>query len=890
MNKKTINKAIILLLLLSIANSIILLPTSAHNPAWQIPTYAFINVAPDPIGAGQTVTVNFWLSMPPPTATAVYGDRWHNMKVNIIKPDGTNETLGPFTSDATGGTFTTYTPTALGNYTFQMIFPGQTLTGENPPATGFTSSQTNFIGDYYAPSTSNTAILTVQEAAIPTSPNTPLPSSYWTRPINSLNNNWYSIGGNWLGLGAGGLTGGSGRYNQSSSFNAWTTAPSTSHILWTKPEAFGGTVGGEYGGDLTGNYYSTREYERMFGPVIMNGILYYTQYPGASTNPTGFIAVDLKTGETIWTKDTPDTLTCGQILNYVSPNQFGSFAYLWSQGLPDKALNASTIKSITNVNDVTLTYTKTKSTNTFTGTTYNMYDALTGNYILSIVNGTSMTLTADEKGDLIGYYINASTANAYHAPTLNCWNSTQAILYPTGSGQGSGWLWRPAQDCLIPFSSGIMWSAPLATNISDVPLPSNLAIYSINSGAVIMYSSGSTGGLSYQSGFQIEAAYNANTGQQMWITNRSYTPFTKTMGAGSNYMQLNGDGVYVVFSHATLEVFGYSDTTGEKLWTAKLPDANVYDTFSLAGTTYNGTLYVFGFGGDVYAINLRSGKVLWHYTTGSAGYDTPYGVWPIWTQGNSFLIADGKLYFTEGHEYSPPLFRGAHMRCLNITNGEQVWSVLGFNVNAPIAIADGTMVTINAYDNQIYGYGKGATKLTVNTPAVGVTTATPITISGTITDISAGASQQAVAANYPNGLPCVSDASMTGFMEAVYMQQAMPNNVTGVPITISVMDSNGNYRQIGTATSNALGTYSYTWTPDISGDYTIYASFLGSESYYASNAAAAFHASEPAATASPQPTQATSMADLYFMPMSIALFIAIIIVGAVIVLVLRKRP
>jgi hypothetical protein len=71
-----------------------------------------------------------------------------------------------------------------------------------------------------------------------------------------------------------------------------------------------------------------------------------------------------------------------------------------------------------------------------------------------------------------------------------------------------------------------------------------------------------------------------------------------------------------------------------------------------------------------------------------------------------------------------------------------------------------------------------------------------------------GSKQEAVAANFPNGLPYVSDASMTGFMEAVYEQQEMPHNITGVPVTISVTDSNGNYRTIGTTTSDASGFFS----------------------------------------------------------------------------------
>ena len=71
------------------------------------------------------------------------------------------------------------------------------------------------------------------------------------------------------------------------------------------------------------------------------------------------------------------------------------------------------------------------------------------------------------------------------------------------------------------------------------------------------------------------------------------------------------------------------------------------------------------------------------------------------------------------------------------------------------------MTILNAYDNQIYAYGMGPSKTTVTAPDVGVTTATPVTITGTVMDISAGSQQNAVAANFPNGLPCVSDASMS---------------------------------------------------------------------------------------------------------------------------------
>src|SRR5208337_5262984 len=141
--------------------------------------------------------------------------------------------------------------------------------------------------------------------------------------------------------------------------------------------------------------------------------------------------------------------------------------------------------------------------------------------------------------------------------------------------------------------------------------------------------------------------------------------------------------------------------------------------------------------------------------------------------------------------------------------GKELWSINDFPItnSATVAIADGYLVEPNAYDNQIYAYGMGPSKTTVTAPNIGVTTSTPVTITGTVTDISAGTQQNAVAANFPNGVPCVSDASMSQFMEAVYEQQPMPTNATGVPVSLSVIDSNGNYRQIGTTTTNSMGTF-----------------------------------------------------------------------------------
>ena len=275
---KTMAILFAVILTLSMEGSMILIPTtSAHSPAVNIPTFTFCNVSPNPIGKGQTVNVNFWVNEPPPTAGAQYGDRWMGMTVLVTLPDKTTTTLGPFTSDDTGGSHTTYTPTVVGNYTFQMSFPGQTLAGNNL-APGTTVASYPNIGDYYQPSKSNVFTLDVQSAPIASAPVTPLPTNYWTRPINALNNNWYSIAGNWLGLGASTFAA-TGQYNATGDYNPYTTAPTTSHILWTKPIAFGGTIGGEFGGSEESNYYATSQYEPKFAPIIMQGILYYEDFP-----------------------------------------------------------------------------------------------------------------------------------------------------------------------------------------------------------------------------------------------------------------------------------------------------------------------------------------------------------------------------------------------------------------------------------------------------------------------------------------------------------------------------------------------------------------------------------------------------------------------------------
>ena len=55
------------------------------------------------------------------------------------------------------------------------------------------------------------------------------------------------------------------------------------------------------------------------------------------------------------------------------------------------------------------------------------------------------------------------------------------------------------------------------------------------------------------------------------------------------------------------------------------------------------------------------------------------------------------------------------------------------------------------------------------------------------------------------------------FANGIVWSKPIATNITGVPVTIGVLDSNGNSRTIGTTISNGDGTFDFNWTPDILG-------------------------------------------------------------------------
>ncbi|MEM2969174.1 MAG: hypothetical protein QXJ76_07745, partial [Candidatus Bathyarchaeia archaeon] len=417
-----------------------------------IPTYAFINVAPNPIGVGQTATINFFLATPMETSREI-SERPTNMTLYRMDPDGTVVYMGNFTGDTTGGTFTTFTPTKPGVYKFRFVYLGQTLSPR--------SASNPFGGLINKPSETGWVELTVQEEPVYeyAYPKTPLPTKYWETPVSAQNvENWYKITGPWLGL-ASVTFAQTGLYAVSSVYNPYTESVYSGHVLWTKPWCPGGVVGGPIEGNQeSGHYWSTRQYWPQYAPVIINGILYSTWYPETTGYSNGIIAVDIYTGETLFVINTTSVLRCGMTAEWKTPNMYGVIGpYIWTTGTLSAWETGGT--TITNV-----------------GTQYNMYSAFTGKYVLSVVNGTSLTLRADEHGHLIGYYINSTrgTMATYGPPPYGTGatgnvprlkevvNITTPVLCAFNMSQalGNAWGWSPSVNSVIDFSRGVMWAKP----------------------------------------------------------------------------------------------------------------------------------------------------------------------------------------------------------------------------------------------------------------------------------------------------------------------------------------------------------------------------------------------------------------------------------------------
>jgi hypothetical protein len=333
--------------------------------------------------------------------------------------------------------------------------------------------------------------------------------------------------------------------------------------------------------------------------------------------------------------------------------------------------------------------------------------------------------------------------------------------------------------------------------------------------------------ISMNLGWQVTAGMDAYTGAVLW------DPINETLPMMEDITLLcAGEGVYVLHNKDTNEAYGYSLEDGSFMWGPTELVGNAWSTITRSGDIAYGMCYVWDYGGWVNAINLTTGDIVWNWTRGDAGLDTPYGIYELWYNN---AIADGKIILSEGKMYDPPMHPSKTV-CIDAFTGETVWTLTGWTGRQCPAVADGYVIVWNSQDGKIYSIGKGPTATTVTAGPKSSDLGTTVVVEGSVFDVSAGSQQAGVIERFSNGLPVAADSVMDEWMSYVYMQQVplTMDNFMGVDVHITGYDPNGNYQDYGYTCTDMSGNFAFPFDPEVEGTYQIIATFEGTASYWKS--------------------------------------------------------
>jgi hypothetical protein len=861
-------------LLFAIATSLVALPNAnAQETTGYMATYPVIGATPNPVGVGQETLILMGITQ------QLYSDlyHWTGLTVTVDRPDGHTETLGPFETDSTGLTGTIYVPSMAGNFTLQVHFPQQVIP-DGAGASFFTAGIPD--GTVMKASDSIKITLVVTEEPITYYPAHPLPTEYWTRPIDSQLREWAPIAGNWLTTPRNFLAIGN------------DDAPDTAHILWTTPLTSGGLIGGTLKADqgtedeVTNIGYETGDaYEgKWSGSIVMGGKLYYQKY-AANDEFKETICVDIHTGEQLWSRVLLNNLTInrGQLLFWQTYDNQGVYDYLWASTgggffAPSPAV-------------------------------WYAFDPFTGDYVYTMRNVPSGTTVYGPGGEILIYSL--STSGHY----MTLWNSTNIPeLYagpnyasmawgqwqpmgkdvdatgPAGVTIGGGSFgWPPPDPYIAPTTpldlAGYMWNVSIPEDLTG----SFTAVFEEDKAISVSATPDrvSSWALDLRPGKEGQLLFK-NT----WDAPPEWRNGNLTIGFGAIS---NTDNVFTVNAKESRMRYGFSTETGQYLWTISEPIAMLghltggpsgENGYIVYGKLICGTM-----SGVIQAYDVTDGQLSWTYEV-----HDPY-MQVLWSNNfpvGHLIAADGKIYIANlEHSVNQPIPRGGPFICLNATTGEEIWRADGLFRQTVwggrAVIGDSIIATMDTYDQRVYAIGKGPSATTVSAPDLGVPHGKSVLVKGMVTDTSPGTEEYGLRVRFPDGVPAVSDANMSDWMLYVYKQFERPADVLGVEVVVSVIDPNNNVYEVGRTTSDSSGMYSVAFTPEVPGKYTIIATFAGSGAYYGSFAETAINVEEaPAATPVPTPTPAP-MTDTYVLGTGIAILIAVVIGFALLFLLLRKR-
>jgi len=626
--------------------------------------------------------------------------------------------------------------------------------------------------------------------------------------------------------------------------------PTSAHVRWVEPFCIGGVVGGGISGEHAfdiGDAYAGK----WGGASIVGGIAYWA-FDRPNVSPTLYVATDIRTGEELWRDGTISGINFAQVL----VTDEGIDSYLWDT-----------------VSDPVA------------GSVYVAYDSWTCQWAFNMTNMLYGSRTTGEDGEIVLYSLNLIDG------TMNYWNQLWMLEQP-------GVMETLARERSVNVTE-IGW-----TDEWTVPsgLPGQVREYRWGD-RVIGTSESTSQGTTTMWAFSLEPG---KEGTLLYKTDASYELSDVEDGPSSSISERlfgdsPGDSSHLHWDTETLRYWAYSYGTGEELWKSDDFDMeggfggesylNQYSgTSSTTGRTIQPNRYQTGVSGIVYCYNATNGLIWTYHAT------DPYSeiLWANdWWQGTPFAIED-KIYF--GHlEHSPidPLPRGAPFICLNATTGEEIWRVDGMYRQSgwggqPL-LGSGVILTQDTYDQRTWCIGKGPTATTVTAPDVVVPNGATALIRGTVMDISPGCSDVKVQLRFPNGVPAVCEEDMSEWMTYVYKQFARPADAVGVNVSLTVFDSDGAVYDTAAVVSDANGCFSYEFAADVAGEYSVEASFAGSNSYYGSFAVSGSFVVEEAPEATPEPTPVPeSVADLYFVPAVAGIIVALVVIGALLVLLLRR--
>ena len=585
-----------LILIISMSASIMLQPTAkAHSPPWTIISYAYLAVAPTPVGVGQSIAVYMWVDTALPGASISPGAsnniRRANYQLTVTAPDGTTSSQSwAYISDPTGIQSYYFTPTQVGTYTFSFNYPGQTYIW-NSSTFGAVTADT---GDIFTASNA-TQTLTVQQAPTEGPSYPALPTAYWTYPIEGQNYNWYTVASNWLS--APYIRGANPSYGIPGGIQPYGSAPTSAHIMWSQPIQYGGVAGGNETNVPGEAYYQGGSYNIRFNnPIIIQGTLFFQLPFGESGTGGNYVAWDMQTGQQLWSINASATgvslvPSFGYLYSMDQPNQHGI--------LPNGALVATT-------------------TVTGLGTVWRFYDPMTG--VLTPMNVTNVpggSNVAGPAGEYLKFiltnYGNATKPNWYLAQ----WNSSKVFGVYSGTGT-SGW-YTGTENASLPSCYDWNVSVNLGPGSWTIGTAASGAGPLIDLGNMALLIQGTFGGHLSDFGATVTTdpanitaiSLNPNTlGQTMWKQTYPQEP-------GNNTRTICGwdptTGVFIFEDKESMTHSAFSLTNGQIVWgPVGVPRGTSTDWNYLSldqDQVAYGNLYWFGYTGFLYCFNDLTGAL-----------------------------------------------------------------------------------------------------------------------------------------------------------------------------------------------------------------------------------------------------------------------------------------